>query len=670
MVKQDENLLTPEIWVATISKQRGEADVAMVSRALRLYEETGKPLLATNGIAIANMLLKLELDTDTILASLLYPAVKQQLIQSESISEHFGLSVSKLLHDCMQMQSLGKLKEISHYHTHQIENLRKMLLAMVTDIRAVLIILAERLGLLRLAKALPVPEQQKLAKETLDVYAPLANRIGVWQLKWEIEDLCLRYLNADAYTAIAKFLTTRRAERETYLQHVNEKVTEILTKGQISKFELSGRVKHIYSIYKKMERKNVPIEEIFDISALRVLVPTVADCYTVLSLFQAEYRHIPQEFDDYIAQPKPNGYQSIHTVIYGPEDRIIEVQIRTFDMHHTSELGAASHWRYKEGMSQQDAYEAKIALLRQIMGWQREVAKDDEVKREQPVQDIFADRIYAFTPQGDIIDLPHGATPLDFAYHVHSEVGHRCRGAKVDGKMVPLTHALQTGNRVEIMTAKQPNPSRDWLNAHFGYIKSGRARSVLAHWFRLKDNVNEKEIKKKLPPVVPVPALKKAFVEQHLETAKERSQAPGAVTGVDSLLSKLAKCCKPLPGDPIIGYVTQNRGVSIHRRNCSNITNLERNDTNRFMEVSWGKTVVGRYPVDLLLHAHEHSHLLRDITGALSNEDLQVAGIQTKLEEGAEVTVYVTVMITGVEELNKAIKVLQMVNQVQDVRRV
>ncbi len=670
MVKQNDQLLEPVVWAASFDDKRGKNDAAMVLRALQVYQEPANQPLNAAGIAIADMLLKLDLDTDTILAALLYPAVKHHLIHAESISEHFGLAVSKLLHDCMQMQSLGKLKEIGKYNTHQIENTRKMLLAMVTDIRAVLVILAERLVQLRQAKSKELVDQQKLAKETLDIYAPLANRIGVWQLKWEIEDLCLRYLNGDAYVAIAKFLTTRRAERELFLDKSIGIFTNILKNGHLTKFELSGRVKHIYSIYNKMQRKNVPVEEIFDISALRVLVPTVTDCYTVLSLLQAEYQHVPQEFDDYIAQPKPNGYQSIHTVLYGPDDKIMEVQIRTFDMHHTSELGAASHWRYKEGMSQQDAYESKIALLRQIMGWQQEVAKGAAEKRDQPVQDIFADRVYAFTPQGDIIDLPQGATPLDFAYHVHSEVGHRCRGAKVDGKMVPLTHTLHTGNRVEILTAKEPNPSRDWLNVHLGYIKSGRARSVLAHWFRIKDNVNEKELKKtKLAPL-PVATTKK-LPELPLEFARETPQkSTGKITGVDSLLTKFALCCKPLPGDPIIGYVTQNRGVSIHRSNCSNVTNLLNNDTNRFMEVNWGTAESGRYPVDIMLHAFESSHLLRDITGALSNEDLHVAGIRTQTQPGAEMLVYLTIMISGVAELNKAIKILQQVNHVQDVRRI
>ena len=670
MVKQNDHLLEPSAWASAFTSKRDQADAEVVLRALHVYEAPENQPLLLKGIAIADMLLKMELDSDTIIAALLYPAIKHHLIHLDSVSEHYGLAVSKLLHDCLQMQSLNQVQDIGKCNPHQIENIRKMLLAMVTDIRAVLIIIAERLSLLRAAKSLPPTEQQYLARETLDIYAPLANRIGVWQLKWEIEDLCLRYLDAEVYKTIAQWLSTRRVEREEYLTKSVSVFSEILKKGTVAKFEIAGRVKHIYSIHKKMQRKNVPIEEIYDISALRVLVPNINDCYRVLSLVQSEYQHIPHEFDDYIAQPKANGYQSIHIVVYGPENKIIEVQIRTFEMHHTSELGAASHWRYKEGATHQDGYEAKIALLRQIMGWQQELTKDTEEKPEQPVQDIFAERIYAFTPQGDIIDLPQGATPLDFAYHIHSEVGHRCRGAKVDGKMVPLTHALHTGNRVEILTAKEPNPSRDWLSTHSGYLKSGRARSVLAHWFRIKDSANEKEIKKSkaLPAAVPSP---KKIPEQSFETAKEgASNATNKVSGVDGLLTKFALCCKPLPGDEIIGYVTQNRGVSIHRRNCSNVSNLLKNDTNRFMDVNWGQTAIGRYPVDIVLHAHERSHLLRDITGALSNEDLHVAGIRTQMETGAEVVVYITIMITSIDELNKAMTLLQQVNQVHDVRRV
>ena len=691
MVKQDENLLAPATWVAAFRAARGEGEAVLVERALTAYRDPATRSLTLQAVTIADMLLQLDMDTETITAALLYPAMKQakqshhhgegapeadsagldanpRLLKSEEyVSEHFGLAVSKLLHDCMQMQSLSKVQEVRKYNAQQVENLRKMLLAMVTDIRAVLIILSERLAQLRDAKSSQPAEQQALARETLDVYAPLANRIGVWQLKWEIEDLCLRYLQPETYSFIAKWLSTRRVERVQYVKHTIDVLSDILKKAQVKHFEINGRVKHIFSIYNKMQRKSVPIEEIYDISALRVLADNIEDCYAVLSALQAEFKHIPQEFDDYIAQPKPNGYQSIHTVLYGPENRVIEVQIRTQEMHHTSELGAASHWCYKEGLSQQAAYETKIALLRQIMGWQREVAEGGAEKVEQPAQDIFADRVYAFTPQGDIVDLPQGATPLDFAYHIHSEVGHRCRGAKVDGKMVPLTHALQTGNRVEILTAKAPNPSRDWLNVHLGYIKSPRARSVLAHWFRVKDSANEKEIRKEKAPAVTV--AKKPHEPLHEPPRTISLKAVGKVSGIDSMLTKFALCCKPLPGDAIIGYVTQNRGVSIHRRNCSNIANLSRNDMNRFMEINWGETAAERYPVDVLVNANERPHLLRDLTGALSNEEFHVVGLRTQLKTGDEVAVIITIMISGLEELNKAIKLLQQVNMVHDIRR-
>lgn len=670
MVKHYENHPSPDAWIASFSAIRSETDTALLQRALQLYDNKSQLDLADKGSMIADMLLKLEMDTETIVAAFLYPGIKNHIFHHEFVTEHFGDVIAKLLQDCMQMQALHKIKNIVEDDTHQIENVRKMLLAMVTDPRAVLIILAERLWQLRHAKTLVESEQKKLARETLDIYAPLANRIGVWQLKWEIEDLCLRYLNPETYKSIASWLSTRRTEREEYLVKAINVFTGILHNGHIPKFDIHGRVKHIFSIYNKMQRKNVPIEEIYDISALRVLVPSVADCYAVLSLLQSEYQRIPHEFDDYIAQPKPNGYQSIHTVLYGPDNKIIEVQIRTYDMHQLSELGAASHWRYKEGMSQEAAYEVKIALLRQIMAWQKEVASGAEPVADHQAHDIFADRVYVFTPLGDIIDLPQGATPLDFAYHVHSEVGHRCRGAKVDGKMVPLTHALQTGNRVEIMTAKQPNPSRDWLNIHSGYLKSGRARSVLAHYFRIKDSAAEKELKKDKPPVVEAPPPPKKIADQHTEMTRELHQKPGGnVTGVDSLLTKFAMCCKPLPGDDIVGYITQNRGVSIHRRDCSNIGNLRNNDLDRFMEVSWGKAAKGRYPVELDVRVHDRANMLRDITGALSNEEMQIAGLRTQLHSGGEASVYVTIMITGVDEMDKAMKILQQIDQVLNVRR-
>lgn len=663
MVKQTEDSTTSTTLTERAAARKGGAN-ALIDKALKVYDIPGKESFATKGIAIAGLLLDLELDTDTIVAALLYPAVKENFIHLESVSEHFGTPISKLLQDCMQMQSLSQLQDLNKYGTHQIENLRKMLLAMVTDVRAVLIIITERLIKLRDAKALPAVEQKSLAKESLEIYAPLANRIGIWHLKWEIEDLALRYLEPDTYKEIAKWLSTRRVERVKYVNNALALLTSILNKHPINKFEITGRVKHIYSIYNKMRRKQVKIENIYDISALRVLVPTVPDCYAVLSTLQNEFQHIPEEFDDYIAQPKANGYQSIHTVIYGPENRVIEVQIRTFEMHQMSELGAASHWRYKEGMSQQAEYEAKIALLREIMAWQREVTTTAEIKRDEPAKDIFADRVYVFTPLGDIIDLPQGATPIDFAYHIHSEVGHRCRGAKVDGKMVTLTHALQTGNRVEILTSKEPNPSRDWLNPHLGYLHSERARSVLAHWFRIKDQVQDKEIKK-AKAIVPPPIKK---LPEHPREMPHRVSSQ--MTGIDSLLTKFALCCKPLPGDPIVGYITQKSGVSIHRRDCSNILNLMGNEGDRFIEVNWGQTSVGRYPVELLCVAIESGHILRDVTGALANEEVQVAGIRTQAQSGTHLAIFITIMIANAEELQKAIKILQQVEQVHEVRRI
>lgn len=670
MVKQYEQIQKPVEWMEYVDSCRQAADIEQLQRGLSVYD-TSSADLQEKAIAIADMLLRLDLDTETVTAALLYPAYKKELIHAHYIEEHFGEGMLKLLSDCMQMRSLSKLADIDKYEPHQIETLRKMLLAMVTDIRAVLIVLAERLWQLRDAKVLSPEAQKKLANETLHIYAPLANRIGIWQLKWEIEDLCLRYLEPDIYVSIAKSLASRRVERVKYLAAVTDLFTLKLQQAQVKDFKIAGRVKHIYSIYKKMQRKNVSIEEIYDISALRVLVKSIEDCYAVLGMLQNEYEHIPEEFDDYVAQPKPNGYQSIHTVLYGPDNKVIEVQIRTFEMHDTSELGAASHWRYKEGLSQEAAYEAKIALLRQIMAWQKEVAAPEH-KPDEQVQDIFADRVYVFTPMGDIIDLPQGSTPIDFAYSIHSEVGHRCRGAKANGKMVPLTYHLQTGDRMEIMTTKVPNPSRDWLNPHLGYIKSGRAHSVLAHWFRVKDSDQEKELKKmKVAAPVPPPAPKKV-TEQHIELTREapRKQAD-QITGIDSLLTRFASCCKPLPGDSIVGYITKTRGVNIHRRDCRNISHMLENDTDRFMEVGWSsaKTTAGRYAVDLLVRAQERANLLRDITGALSNEDVHVVGLRAQVDKETEASIYITITITSVGELNKAIKLLQQVHSVDDVRR-
>jgi len=604
------------------------------------------------GLGIAKILSELGLDNDGLIASIIYPAYEAKEVHLDTVKDRFGEPVGVLLRDVAQMGALGKLQQLEDSKSHQVENLRKMLLAMVADVRAVLIILAERLWLLRQGV------DESFAKETLNIYAPLANRLGIASLKWEMEDLCFRYSQPDKYKKIAKFLASRREERENYIAEVIDILKEKVSHAGIHDFDVTGRVKHIYSIYKKMERKGSELDEIYDISAVRVLVPSIENCYAVLGIVHDAWERIPKEFDDYITHPKPNGYRSIHTAVIGPENKTVEVQIRTYAMHAESELGVAAHWRYKEGGVQKSSYEAKIAWLRQVMEWQREIKTD----KEKPTQDLFADRVYVFTPTGDIIDLPQGATPLDFAYHVHSEVGHRCKGAKVDGNIVPLTYHLQTGERVEILTAKNPNPSRDWLSPYLGYLKSPRSRAKVQHWFKALDESLE-EIPKEKPKI-------KAVISNIINIKKKVSSSKKPKTdlhilGVGHLLTQIARCCKPLPGEEIIGYITQGKGVTIHRQNCRNMQHISEDSKKRLIEVDWGDKASNIYPVDLYIEAYDRHGLLRDITNYFANEKINVLGIQSNTEKYShEAHVYVTVEISGLETLQRILERLKSIPNV------
>lgn len=700
-----------ESWLAHLKNVRHQENIAQIDTALEFYTNADLILQLEKGVGIADILFNLGLDNETLAAAIAYPALQSQDIHIDSIAETLGEGSRQLLQDVLQMRSLGKLQHIKKPSNHQIENLRKMLLAMITDVRAVIIILAERLLQLRLARNISEAAQQALANETLAVYAPLANRLGIWQLKWEIEDLCLKYLNYEQYSAIGKGIT-RRIDRETYIASFTHQLKENLNKSGIVNFEVSGRVKHIYSIYRKMQRKNADLEKIYDMTALRVLVSNVEDCYSVLGVLQTFWEQIPEEFDDYISSPKVNGYRSIHTVLVGPDHHFIEVQIRTYEMHQESELGVASHWRYKEGVLQNPSYEAKIALLRQIMAWQKEVIVNDDLKTDQTAQDLFADRIYVFTPTGDIVDLPKEATPLDFAYQIHSEVGHRCRGAKVNGTIVPLTYLLQTADRVEILTTKQANPSRDWLSPHLGFLKTARARAKVQHWFRVKHSAQnaidgkallEKELKKinytgkfdlnaialKLnyksaedlfsglgsgdTRIARVLNLLQPATNINEMNYEEKISHPMGVniemSGTNNLLTYVARCCKPLPGDSIIGYITRLRGVSIHRRDCNNIAHISPHNP-RLMDVNWNEYLKNHFTADLYIRTHDRADLLRDVIAFFSNEKISIHGLQTqKNKENFEVEICVTIEITNQDQLKKAIDHLKNIPSVNEVYR-
>lgn len=663
MVKAPSFTLTAEAWFAHVSALRSRAEVALLQKALG-WTSRVDPDLSHHAIMMAERLMSMNLESETLTAALLYPAIKMQPASLEPIADAFGVGVSRLLHDTLLLQSLSQCQQTGNTPLHQVENIRKMLIGMVTDIRTVLIVLAERLVQLRESKSIPAADQAALATETLTIHAPLANRIGAFELKWELEDLSLRILEPDVYHSIAKALSARRSVREAYVSAMKDQLTRLLKQHGFPQADIQGRVKHVYSIYQKMKRKKMPFEAICDVNALRIVVDDIDACYGVLSVIQNTYKAKPEAFEDYIAQPKANGYRSIHMVI-DDHGQIVEIQIRSRSMHEEAELGAASHWRYKEGVSGVSPQAQKIALLRQIIAWQKELSQDEKAPLQK---DIFADRVYVFTPQGDIVDLPQGATPIDFAYAIHSEVGHRCRGAKVDQKMVALTTPLQTGNRVEIITAKTASPSRDWMNPQLGYTVTPRARSVIQHWFRTNAPVKEGESPEKRaekstkqperPP--------KSF----LDTIRNKAtQMARQLTGIDSLLTKVGRCCQPLPGDKVMGYVTQQQGISIHRLDCQNLKRLSTLHPERLLEVNWAASDKQAYAIDIWVKAEADTDLLRELTGALISNRTQLMGVVTRPLAVNEMEIKLSLLISGIAELNQAIHVIKQFPAVKHIRR-
>lgn len=711
-------------WLSDIARKRSAADTKLIRHACVLSQLAGadKPTSSNvsclqQGLAMAEMLLDLQLDSETIAAALVYSSVQYAELSLEDVQEHLGKNITKLIRGVAQMEAMRSLH--SQHHS-QLENVRKMLLAMVDDVRVVLIKLTERVYLLRATALLDAQSQYNLAKETLDIYAPLANRLGITQIKWELEDLSFRYLHPETYKEIAKRLHQTRIERENYIQKIVTTLEQQVAAAGVAEFEVTGRAKHIYSIYRKMQRKQVDYSEIYDISAVRVLVPTIEDCYTVLSIVQTGWEQIQHEFDDYIATPKPNGYRSIHTAVIGPEGFNLEVQIRTFQMHQESELGVAAHWKYKEGAQQKSSYEAKIAWLRQVLDWQKELSVSDQTDTSQSNQ--LDDRIYVFTPSGDIVDLPQGATPLDFAYYIHSEVGHCCRGAKINNAIVPLSYTLKTGDRVEILTTKQASPSRDWINPHLGYLKTSRAKAKVHHWFKQLDFEHnlaegkamlERELKRlelakvdsdKIAEQLNFKAENEMLAalgcgdikisqilnlaQEQLKPAQEQEDfrpvlAPSRaasqtgtntgifIQGIGNLLIHSAGCCKPVPGDPIIGWVTQGRGVAIHRQDCPNILQINAAHKEKLIEVTWGNKPDQIYPVNIFVHAYDRPGLIRDISTIFANEKMNLIAISSRMDKNENAAhISLTVETSGLASLSKVLdKIKQLPNIIEAKRQ-
>lgn len=491
-----DNSINSEAWLNHIGTNRSTSELHTIRNAVTLARLTGEDISTLSstsclqeGLAMAEILNQLHLDADTLAAAIVYPNVQYADLTLDDVREHLGTNTAKLIEGVQQMSVIRSLQKASREQEHdlaQIDNVRKMLVAMVEDVRVVLIKLAEQTCLMRAGKLLGEKKCQQIAHETMNIYAPLANRLGVSLIKSELEDQAFRYIQPKDYQTIATSMQLHKQQREYYLNKTIDILQQALDENGLSHSHIYGRAKHIYSIYRKMQRKNVSFEQIYDVMAIRVLVNTIEDCYTVLSIVHSLWEQIPSEFDDYIATPKPNGYQSIHTAVIGPEGKNLEVQIRTHEMHHDSEMGVAAHWRYKDGTLKRNR-EGKIAWLRQVLDWQKELMRGNDTNPYPLDKEIFEDRVYVFTPTGEIKALPLGATPLDFAYHIHSEVGHRCRGAKVNETIVPLNYQLKTGEQIEILTGKNPQPSRDWINPHLGYLKSSRARAKVHHWFKRQD---------------------------------------------------------------------------------------------------------------------------------------------------------------------------------------
>jgi len=594
----------------------------------------------------------------------------------------------------------------------QSEALRKMLLAIVSDIRLVLVRIAEQLYKLRQAKKAPRQLQQTLAIETREIYAALASRLGVWQLKWELEDLAFRYLDPDTYASIAKALHEKRGDREEFIENVTSLLQRELDLEGIQG-EISGRPKHIYSIWRKMQRKNRGLDSLYDIRAVRVLVDDVANCYGALGVVHKLWSYLPGEFDDYIANPKDNDYRSLHTAVIGPDGKTLEVQIRTLEMHRQAELGVAAHWRYKEGGGAPAAYDQKIRFLRQLL----EPAGDDSDLLDQIRDDVFEDRVYAISPKGDVVELAANATPLDFAYHVHTQVGHRCRGAKINGRIVPLTYHIKNGDQVEIITGSQPQPSRDWLSPKLGYLAGARSRAKVRNWFRHQDrdqhlrqgrdivereltrlgirDVTADELAKQLKQrdadtlcvalgAGDLTAASIATALQHIRgrelpspirkrrTKRRKANKPDAVavSGIGDLMCNFARCCRPVPPEHISGYITQGRGVSIHRQDCGNFLSLTQRYPERKIEVDWGSTESATYPVDLTVRAFDRAGLLRDITMVLADEDTNIVDLQSHADrESMQTIMQLSIEIRDLPTLSTAITRLEQLANVVSVTR-
>ncbi len=708
-----------------VSAEREPDGAQLIRRALECARDahrgqaraSGEPYLV-HCLAVAEIVHHLKLDAESVAAALLHDVVEDTSITLETVKERFGESVAALVDGVTKMGHIGEMRELpagKGASSQHAESVRKLLLAMAEDVRVVLIKLSDRLHNMRTLRHLDETRQRRIARETLEIYAPLANRLGIWQVKWELEDLALRYLDAEAYHRIAALLDGRRIDRERHIELVKERLRAAFEQAGINA-EITGRPKHIYSIWRKMRRKNIDFHEVFDLQAVRVLVDNPGECYLVLGIVHGLWHHVQHEFDDYIANPKANNYRSLHTAVIGPEGKAIEVQIRTRDMHEHAELGIAAHWRYKEGGRYDAGFEHKIVWLRQLLEWKDEEPSADEFVDRFKSESV-QERVYVLTPQGNVIDMPAGSTALDFAYHIHTDVGHRCRGVKVNGRIVPLSHELATGQQVEVLTGRQASPSRDWLNPHLGYLRTSRARAKVRHWFKQQDrdiNISagrqtlEREFHRlglkdvALEPVMQklnfsdvegmmaalgggdlqagqvvstVLSLNESDDRESLAVPSRRLR-PHAdsndfrILGVGNLLTTAARCCHPVPDDPIIGYITRGRGVTIHRRDCANVLRLKQDDRDRLIDVEWGPVPDRVFPVEIVLQAYDRPGLLRDVSSLLANDRVNVMSVNTHTDRADLIArMELHIEVTDIGQLSRILSRLGQLPNIIEVKR-
>lgn len=724
-----------ETLIKKIEDNCTNVDIDLVKKAYYFAENAHKEQKRDSGepyiihpVEVAEILAELGMDTSTIIAGLLHDVLEDTPCSFKEMSETFNVEVATLVDG---VTKLGKI-EYKTKEEQQADNVRKMLLAMAKDIRVIIIKLADRLHNLRTLKYVAKSKQKIKAKETLDIYAPLAHRLGMSKIKWELEDLAFRYLHEEEYYQLVKDIAEKRVERENYISKIIDEITSKLDSSGID-CDVEGRPKHFYSIYRKMVNKNKSLEQIFDLTAIRILVNSVKDCYAVLGIVHTIYTPIPGRFKDYIAMPKPNMYQSLHTTVIGSEGKIFEIQIRTFDMHKTAEYGIAAHWKYKEGNEsgedKEKNFEQKLVWLRDMLEWQKETSDAEEFIEGFKI-DLFSDEVFVFTPKGVVINLASGSTPIDFAYRIHTDVGNKCVGAKVNGKIVPLDYALKTGEIVEIITsASSKGPSMSWLNI----AKSNQAKSKIRSWFKKAkkdESVNrgkellEKELKKQGVHLADIlqgdsyermqrrynihntediyfiigmgntsasafvsklkedHALEKErhseqaeskFIEEQIQKAErsEKSTKDYGITvkGESNLMVRFARCCNPVPGDEIMGYITKGRGVSVHRTDCTNLQSLIAHDPNKVLEVNWGTAKGASYIAEIRVKAEDRKGILSDITKVITDSNLYLNSLNANSSKGNEALISIKIRIDTREQLKELMKKIRKLRGVMDVFR-